>query len=151
VNLLDSDFRNKVTMQNKVIAAITITGFQCSHDEITKIIKIQPTRIWRLNDPVVASRPNARRQKENGWKFEVQISNNAADSTLWLSEALKILTATLAENANNFKDLPPLASVEISCYLRINKESMPEIFFTNDLLKLIASINASIDLDIVCD
>ncbi len=134
---------------NRAVAALTITGFNCDPDEVSGQLEMKPTKVWRAGDPVVASRPEARKHRENGWRYAVQVADTDEEAELGLERALQKLVRVISTNQSCFVHLPSEASVELSCYLRIDGETRPVISFNKDAVRLIAAIGASIDVDLV--
>lgn len=135
----------------KAVVALTITGFECLHAEITNKLQVEPSKVWFRGDPVVASRPVARKHQENGWRYTVEITADEDNTALWLGKAVRQLMNVISAKLSCFSQLPAESLIEISCYVRIGEETMPAIHFDKETIRLMAVIGASIDVDLMLD
>jgi hypothetical protein len=134
---------------SKAVAALTVTGFTCEPEKISSQLETAPTRVWKIGDPVVASRPEARKHRENGWRYVVEVAEGDEEAALWLERALQQLVRFIVAKQACFARLPSESSVEVSCYVRIDGKTSPVIAFDKEAVKVIAAIGGSIDVDLM--
>jgi len=114
-----------------------ITHFECSPDEITKILGISPTATWRKNDPIPKSTGGVR--KVNGWRLESPVKPTASPEG-----QINSLLEIVAPNINRFKQLPTPSEVELSCAIYAYDESQRVFGFSLQTVQLLAKMNATI-------
>ena len=109
-----------------------------SPEQIQSAIGLQGDRSWVLG----GKRPPARTPcKENGW----QLDSGAAKSAP-LCEHLEKLKILVGEYTNRIHSLPQAMTVHVGC--AIYAESAPPRFFERDTIAFLASMGATLDLDL---
>lgn len=110
-------------------------------EEITTITGIQPTRIWHKGD----IRPKTIiREKENGWELQSKLPKEKP-----LIEHVEHLLSSIEQSHELFKTITARYYTELSCVVYFDEsESLPEIHFDSNLIKKLAELNVSIDIDL---
>jgi hypothetical protein len=132
---------NKI-IHNETIVSLSITEFECSPSEITKILNITPSKTWQKNEPI--DERIVARHKENGWRISSSLSKESN-----LEEHIKNLSQVIIPHKAKFKNLPSSSYVELSCCIYVHHE-VPEISFSANTIQLLSELQAEIDIDLYC-
>lgn len=95
---------------------------------------------WRVADAIGNT---ARRRKDNGAAFELSSSDDAQDIT----SEIRAHGTRVCELAQNARELG--AEVQLSIVIRTDGRDFPGLSFDTDVLALLASASASLDIDII--
>ncbi len=130
-------------MTPKINIELILTGLLISPDEITRQLKMRPTRTWLKGDSIQGT--NLRR-KHNGWCFSIE---NRQDG-LEVEEYILPLVNSLAPSAQLIRQICKEyeMSCEISCVIYMSDET-PVINFSPQVLSNIVDFGAAIDVDII--
>jgi len=135
--------------QNEITVELLITDFQCSPEEISKILDLSPSGGWEKGDIVESVVPRSRKiiRKENCWFLEPKPESKNGS----IEEQSKSIFQIIGSKIKNFKNLPLNAYIELSCCMYIYDQNiMPEIHLNNKITKNLALINSEFDLDLYC-
>jgi len=124
----------------EVKVTLDIRGFSCDHSEITRVVRIQPTRLWTRGEIVPRS---IIAHKENHWLF---------DAPGYRIETLQVQVVGLLDLieplADNFLKLPSDARTQIYCAVYDYERSV-DLSFTADTVRRAARISAEINVDYI--
>ncbi|GEM_PF-654005 len=126
--------------KNEVSVSLTITDFEEPSSEITRILGILPSKIWRKGE-LIDTRASIC-YKQNGWKIFSSLSKFQT-----LREHIDSLLEVLIPLSDRFKNLPPTCQIELSCCIYIYYE-MPEISLDGHTIKTLSELDAGIDIDL---
>ena len=126
-------------MRSEIRVRLTITDFKCSPNEITRILKIDPTKTWLRGDPIPKT---IMMQKQHGWQLDSPKTPKGS-----VEQQTDALLRLLAKRSRVFKSLPSEAEVELSCIIYSHGGDRPPIAFNRATVRKLAQLNASIDID----
>lgn len=130
-------------MITEIEVYFTIYGDNFDPDEISKVLSIKPTKIWRKGD----QRSNTKLLfPDNGWS----ISTKSSKSYSVLKEIKKLLKKIdgKTEVIKNTITKYQLES-ELSVVIYLDKATTPEISFDNYIISQLSMLGSSIDIDIM--
>jgi hypothetical protein len=121
---------------------LCLTGTRISPDEITRLLGVAPTRVWRLGEPIQGT---ALRAKHNGWCFAQQLAEDAslADRARSLLVELLPRAKTITRICSEF-DL----DCELACVAYVT-DHVPELNFDSEIISGLAELKAILDIDII--
>jgi hypothetical protein len=128
------------TICNEIIVSLSITKFECSPSEITRILGIMPSKTWKKSDLI--DKRALIKYKENGWRVSSSLSKNENLKT-HIEDLLQIIIPHKAK----FRNLPSFCCIELSCCIYVYHE-VPEISFSVSTVKLLSELQAEIDVDL---
>ena len=122
---------------------LTVYDFICDPDEITKILDLQPSYVFRKGN-LVTSR-TIHTYSYNIWGLETEAKNDNG----FIEEHLDLLLARIEPKIDNFKNLPDESKVVLSCGLSwYNHDERPGLSFTERHIKLLSKIKACIEISL---
>ena len=129
----------------EIRVSVVIYDFDCAPEEITRLLGIQPTRSWRLGDPVsYADRllpgASAPKTKQNTWILDGPRSNSPS-----LAEHAERLIEIVMPAASRFKKLPQGTGIALNCAV-YDYERRAILEFSNETLRALALIGADISM-----
>lgn len=127
---------------DEIKVSINVTDFDCTPEEISKILSIKPSKTWVEGDGVDGL--TQLKRKQNGWQLNSRLSCSNS-----LEKQIQSLIDDISCNKDKFLLLPSKCTVEIACCIYV-EDGMPEISISSNLIKEISSISACIDIDIIC-
>lgn len=116
--------------------SIAIVGFKYKHDELTKFLKVKPTKVHQKgvkSSSAVVARLNA-------WIFEPESKKIDVDSRMALIFKNKKLFKLKSSKLKNCK-------IVIQCMLDLNGGNEPRISISEKNIALLAKLGATFDLD----
>lgn len=129
-------------MDSKNKAYIKIHDFDCSVDEITKALEIQPTDSWIKGDLIPGRKGNIRR-RQSTWEYQ-----SVVDTT----EPIEKHVGSLLERFKSKKDILKLFSkkyyTELTLVIYEYEHCNPGFLFENKVLTEISELGLTIDVDI---
>jgi len=128
--------------QNEIKVRLNILDFECSFEEISKILDLKPTGTLKEGDPI----PNTiLKRKQNCWYLEPDLQFKKGT----LEDQSEAIFNMIGSKIKNFKNLPSNANIELSCWMDVCEENgFPEIHLSGPLTHKLGLINAAFDLDI---
>lgn len=127
-------------MKIKNNAALVIGGFECSPNEITKLMKVAPTQTWLRGEPVAANARNV--QKQNGWQLMSQLDPTVTSMQQAIEDILDRLPDPSA-----LKAVPSGSYLEMSCVV-YSYDVRPFLELTSGVLSRMGVLGIDLDLDI---
>lgn len=115
----------------------SISGFSCSHDDITDLIGFEPTEISRIGDPITPG--NVKLCKSNFWRFRIDNESLALDHQM--NELLKALTDT-----NRVNRAIDLGEGIIKAVLYCSDRSA-DLYLSMQTIRSLAKINCDFEMD----
>lgn len=128
-------------MRPRFHVRLVITDQNCRPDEITRSTGISPSRSWQKGD---RKGKTLLVEKENGWLLN---SSLPADSPF--TDHIRCLLDVIEPVEDQFRAFTEKWDSSIACALYIDDET-PELYFEKWILKRIAALNLSFDLDLYC-
>jgi len=128
--------------KNEILVKLLITNFTCSFEEISKILDLNPSGIWREGDLI---QNTSLKRKQNGWFLEptTGLTNGS------INDQSESIFRNIGSKIKNFKNLPSNSEIELNCCMYIyDRNIIPEIHLTSKIVKNIALINSNFDLDL---
>ncbi|MDR1008485.1 MAG: DUF4279 domain-containing protein [Campylobacteraceae bacterium] len=125
---------------NEIKVSIKIHDFECDASQISDILGIQSTDIWKKGEP---RQPKALVVHDaNGWEYEI-----IKFDIIYVGEMVDELVGIFEDRLENFKQLPKECYIQISiiCFF---KRGMPSIAFNKRAIDFIHKIGAEIDFDL---
>jgi len=127
-----------------IAAHLRISGFACDPNEITKILGVQPDKIWRRGEALTYT--NKGTHKDNGW----EITSSSSDA-LYVENHIADMLHLVLPVREQFKSLPAGSSVMLICGISMYPDGeVPSIFFDAETLRVLGEINADLDIDLCC-
>lgn len=129
--------------KNRIQLSLNIINFNCSADDITELVKVQPTETWKVGDPIGKT---LLKRKQNMWLLSSGIIEESS-----FDEHVKSLLKKIKPNLDNFVKVGLLYPVELSCAVYIygdNGESTPWIHFDKESLSIFNKVSAEVDFDL---
>jgi len=112
-----------------------------SPDEVTSILQLEPTKVWKPGDPVAAE--SNRVVKTNIWRL-----TSTADPMQYISEPLiDALLAVIQPKRARFSLLPKDRFIELQCAVYF-MDNLPGIALRPDHVAFLAELGASFDVDL---
>lgn len=128
-------------MQNEIRVRFIVMGFDQDPGAITDLLQIEPTETWKLGEPMLPS--PIRVHKENGWELAAQAdtTTGVGEQVCYLLDKLELARDSLISLVGTYR--------EFSCVI-FAYDGVPEIHFSNDILRRVSELGASIDVDLYC-
>jgi hypothetical protein len=123
--------------ENKV--RLVVLGFDCSPEHISTLLGVEPTKSWLKGEPVHPRATNT--HAENGW-----MRASPSDPTVASAEEGIRALLQLFQDPTVFARLPKQSTVQLTCTL-FGYEYRPYVYVPAELVRTIATIGASIDID----
>lgn len=120
---------------------LIVSDFSCEPEEITKTLGLTPDQTWKKGDPVHEKAVN--QHKENGWL----VVSPFGTMNQQLGDKLALMVEFLSPRLKLFTRLPPEAQIGISCVV-YGYNGIPEISFSEEVVKFVGSLGAYIDVDV---
>jgi hypothetical protein len=136
-------------MQNKyeIYVDYYIRGFDFDPDKITELTGVEPTKVSRVGSPVSwASRIKSGvipKIKVNQWKIKSNL-----DPLTDLDTQVRVLIQNLQPGWAEFVKLGSQYGGVFSCVVWDYSDSRPAICFDNDIIKVVAELNAGIQVSV---
>jgi len=123
----------------RITAALVISDFTCSPDEVTHAMGIAPTQTWRVGDP--SGLPGVTRTT-NGWRLRsgLEDSTDLGLHLEWLLRRLPLAMPEVAEREG--------WAFTFSCGVTIDDRA-PAMAFSAAVLSGIAALHAALDVDVI--
>jgi hypothetical protein len=128
--------------QSEIKAKLIVRNFECSPEEITQLLNICPTQIWRRGEPVTSRAKNV--HKNNGWLLASPCDPVGSS----IESQIDSLFSVVAPHADTFAKLPVGTNVELYCVMYVADYREPIIIFPSDTVKMLAKLGASVGIDI---
>jgi hypothetical protein len=129
--------------------AIKFFNFTCSHDNISKEIDLEPTRIGiKGNEYFIGPEHNKIRKiwPYNFWEYRVLIEENT-----WISDLVdQFIDNIIKPRHDKIKNIMASCESEFSVVQYFYDGCNPGLHFDKQKLQIISSIGASLDIDIYC-
>jgi len=126
---------------HQTYAYFYVTGYQCSPEEITNILGVEPTDTWVKGEKWGTN--NIRERKESSWIFKTNKSENDYYSNYHFKELLEKIEGIKGK----LKNLPKECDIGITyvptCYF-----PNVAVILDSELIQKIASLGLSVDFDI---
>lgn len=120
---------------------LLVSDFLCEPELISRTLCMEPDETWKSGDKVHERASNL--HNENGWLLSAPFGSD----TQPLNEKLRLMVALLSPNLDRFAELPDESQIGISCIV-YGYDGIPEISFSEEVVKLVSSLNAYIDVDV---
>ena len=128
-------------MKSEVTVSFTLTAVDLDPDEVTLMLRQQPTKAWRVGDAI---HPNALvRYQQSGWRLasELPSSSTLEDHVRAVLDRLAPVSVAAMELGNRY-------DAEVTCVMRIFGADRPPLHLPKDLVKRVAELNADVDIDL---
>ena len=122
---------------NEIIAALNVSGDSLAPETVTEVTGLQPTKKWVAGEAIGRS---TRRYQQNGWSI-------ATKRECTVDDAVNALLAILTPGWSRIVEATRDQYVELSIVVHANS-FIPEIHINADQLRLLAEVNAHIDIDL---
>ncbi len=128
-------------MHSELYAVFGLCGTDLDPDRLTPLIGITPTRTFRIGDPL--TRPAIGVCKQSGWvlKSDLPLSADLENHVKDVIERLQPGWAALVELGSRYE-------AHFSCVVHSYGGDRPAIYFDPDIVKRIAELNATIEVDL---
>lgn len=127
-------------MESKIYVSFILVDVNLDVDDITKTLKIAPSRTWRTGDLVGKS---IIRKKNSGWELQSSLPDTAS-----FPEHIDNILEQLEPCMQDCQSFCLRYYAEISCVIESYGGDRPEIHLNKDVMQLISKLNASIDVDL---
>jgi hypothetical protein len=127
-------------MESKIYAYFLLCYFECDPEEITKIVGVSPTDVWRIGDKI--TNRSTLKRKENGWRLKSNL-----EQTSDLDAHIKNVLERLKPGWGKLRELGLQYYAEISCVIYCYDPQSPVIHFDKEIIKAAIELNAEIDVD----
>lgn len=132
----------KSEMKSEVYAAYVLyTGPELDPEQVTSLINLTPSRIWRIGDRV--STRAALRHEKNGWYLKSNLPISAE-----LEEHVHSVVRQLLPAWEVLRDLGARHEAEMLCVVSSFGGDRPAINFDKDVVRRLAELNAAIGVDL---
>ncbi len=127
--------------KTEVKVRLVITDFSQDPAAISDILGIIPHSVWRVGEPFTPQQRQT--HKENGWVFLAPGAPHVP-----MEQQLEALLQIIEPKLAAFEKLPQQSEVELSCVVyEYGEDNRPCIEFSTKAVKLLARINALINID----
>lgn len=123
----------------EVKARLSVLGFACPSSEISELLGIAATKVFRNGDPVLPGATKLHRM--NGWQLTSPVDPPNATAEAAVSALLDLLPDRTA-----FAKLPPEVEIQLTCTI-FGYEERPYCYLRKEDVKRLAEIGANIDID----
>jgi len=127
-------------MSAKTRISLRIMEFKCTHEDITKALRVQPTTIWSQGEKI---RHTSLVHKQNGWSLDVDLEGHV-DLNTHVEDILNKVYPYYKDFVSTCGDY----YAELACTLYMAGDERPEIHFAPQVLKKLAALNAHVDVDL---
>ena len=128
-------------LNNEVFIKFTIQNFNKSHSEITRYLKINPSKTWSKGDNKI--KEGTIKYKSNGWEIGIERKNVLHIDAL-LDEIITILLPIKNQLTNLDK-----CSKKISIIVYA-KKIMPSFVFNKEIISFLNNASIELEQDIYC-
>lgn len=129
-----------MSIENKVFARIH--EFDCSLEEITSKLKLNPTNGW-LRGELIPNRKQNVYRKQSTWELKASVSPDSP-----VNEHVEFLLNAIEPRKEAFKELVNKYEGELSVVSFFKEDFNPGINLSNALIKRIADLGLEIDFDL---
>jgi hypothetical protein len=130
-------------MKTRIKISFRVTEIGCAPGDVTAALSLQPTRTWLKGDPVHPR--TALIHKDSGWEFaeerELPEGSYYSDWVRDFVERIHPYRAALAQACGSYAAM-------LSCGLTLHGEERPDLFLEAAVVRKLADLGASIDVDI---
>lgn len=133
--------------KNEIQVCLRVTEFECSPDEVSKILNIAPSDTWLIGELIDKTNRATIRHKQNGWEICSRLHDESLSSSSELQPHISNILDIVRPYRNNFEQLPSGSFVELSCVIYVYMDQKPAIHIDAVSVHELAYINASIDID----
>ncbi|MCL5054703.1 MAG: DUF4279 domain-containing protein [Firmicutes bacterium] len=122
---------------------LRLMGDECSPEEISAALEIQPTMTWRKGD---LRKNTIIKETENGWELKSSLS--LSDT---IEDHIRHLLSIIESQEDKFVTYLEQCEGELSCAIycrKLEEKYNPGIHLDRDILKRVAKFGISIDFDI---
>ena len=131
--------------QNQMI--LVVSDFDCSHEEITKRLTLQPTLVRLKGEEYRIGGIGAKRiAKQNIWEYEIKTFTNDDFS----GQITSFVNRTLKSRMKPLKTISKKANLSLEIVQYYYRGHNPEYVLTRETVKILSQINANIWFDIYC-
>jgi hypothetical protein len=127
-------------MKTEIKASFGFTDFPMPPQELTKELGIEPTHSWKKGDPGIASKLP---MKNNGWEL-----SSGLELSKDFESHLRALLDKIRPLKENFINVGKKFPTVLSCIIYIYGEDRPYLGFESTVVKELADLNATIDIDL---
>lgn len=129
-------------MAAQISAAFTLTGIGFDPDEVSRILGLIPTKVWRYGNQI---QNTLLKREHDGWSLSTELSERGD-----LSKQVNIILEILYEKSHDIKKICEDFNIngEISCVIYAKLEELPEIHFSHEIIRKASELNAEIDVDL---
>jgi hypothetical protein len=129
-------------MKNKVI--LKIHNFDCSIEDINKIIGIQPSKFWLIGDPIPGAKRGSKR-KSSSWQFLADVPE-----TSLISEHVTFMIDFISSRCDSLNQLSKKYESEFTVvsYCRGDQEFNFGSYFDTHSIKILSQAGLNLDLDV---
>jgi hypothetical protein len=126
---------------SEIAVSIILASNDCLPEEVTAITGLQPTESWRIGDIIKGT---GRPYKRNGWLLATRLDSDAdlEEHVRALLKSVEHVVPTLSELSKNW-------DIELNCTVYVGSY-VPSLHFDRDIIQILASIGAQIDIDLYC-
>ena len=130
--------------KNEISVELLITDFNCSFEEISKILDLSPTGTWKKGDLI---QNTLLKRKQNCWFLEP----NPEAKNGSINDQSESIFQIIGSKIKNFKNLPLNTEIELNCCMYIyDQNNISEIHLSSETTKNLALIHSEFDLDLYC-
>lgn len=121
---------------------LTVFGDSLSPEKLNELLNISPTSTWKKGDKIVGR--NNLFRKESAWSYETDFVQ-----TLYLQEVGEQFINVFDSGIYELKNFIEQNQLEAKIYIVIEifNEEKPALYFNKELLAMINTLNAEIDMD----
>lgn len=130
--------------EETVRAKLIISGFDCTPEEITKILGISPHKTWLCGEKTTPKSIIC--YKSNDWLFSTPLFSIQESG---LEKQIDLLMSTIKLAVESFKNLPENVSVTVSCPFYVNNPKSLALGVSTEAIQTMAKINAYLDIDLM--
>lgn len=131
-----------MTLKPQICIELKLTGTGFLPEDVTDVIRLTPTKTWRLGDHIQDSKLT---RKHDGWQFGLSY-RDTYDMDELLGELLDLIEPykeNIADATNRF-DLRK--EISFGVYIR---DETPTSWFSADTINRVAALGASLDIDLI--
>ncbi|HLO89414.1 MAG TPA: DUF4279 domain-containing protein, partial [Nostocaceae cyanobacterium] len=126
--------------ESEIYAYFLLCYFECDPEEITKIVGVSPTDVWRIGDKI--TNRSTLKRKKNGWRLKSNLEQTAD-----LDAHIRNVLERLKPGWEKLRELGLQYYAEISCVIYNYEAQVPVMHFDKEIIKAAAELNAEIDID----
>lgn len=135
---------------NDVTIAIKVSNFSFTHDYLTQLLALNPSKIHKKNDSYFSGPPNNKKEKKyeyDYWEYRLHIKSNDVWLKIIIDKFIEDIISPRREAFGIIKEKCEL-EIYIGVYYRdISVGGLDSFSFESSILSLLGQLNIALEID----